>query len=308
MTNKKYTKQEKEELDTFLLDEFYQNIYNELTNKKSEYFKLIDPLIFIRLFNKQTILIDETKNRPLFNARNLQKVYLDEKQFHYLYKCLLVYFEHEEGSDRQLDVFCLEIWKLQQNLEMDFMLEEYVMHEDGSRPLRFDEILEYTKTLSTDEEKIKYLIIEKTKYEQSSEWIKKRSGLAVGEQCELEINKLKRIAELEANKDVSIVNTDKSNAQLKKHHDLTLDRAVLAISYLLDELSVKCKLSKKKEFMDFITPYSPNTIKTKLENLHDKQERNFIEYEKDLEVISKYFENLGLAKIVEKIKKDLEIN
>ncbi len=106
--------------------------------------------------------------------------------------------------------------------------------------------------------------------------------------------------------EIAAENKIEENNVIKKHKDITLDRAVLAMSYLLDELNVKCPLSKKKEFIAFLTPFSPNTIKTKLENLHEKQDKNFVEYEKDLDVISKYFENLGLVKIVEQIKKDLE--
>ena len=104
----------------------------------------------------------------------------------------------------------------------------------------------------------------------------------------------------------SLDDSDKKEI-LKKHKELTLDRAVLTISYLLDELDVKCPLSKKKEFIAFITPYSPNTIKEKLENLHEKADIKPDKYEEDLQIIIKYFENLGLTKIVDQIKRDLEI-
>ncbi len=305
MTKKKkeLTDAELDALDSFLQYEFNYDIYQELTDKDDDYFELFEPLEFFRILYEQTAFIEENKNKPLSVARSLKKLSLSDNQFYYLYRILLLHFSDDKEKDEQINVCYREIYKLQYNLDV---YEDDVDEEKHETALaekidKFQELLKYLETLSNSKDKIAYLVKEKTKAAQNKSGLSLSWGneLSFSEKCQLEIEKLKELTILEeSQKD--------SKDGIKKHKDITLDRAVLALSYLLDELNVKCPLSKKKEFIDFITPYSPNTIKTKLENLHEKQEKNFVEYEKDLQVISRYFENLGLLKIVEQIKADLE--
>ncbi len=307
MAEKEYTDEEIEELDRFLQFEFYYEIYQELTNKDSEDFELFEPLECCRVILLAIEQIEDNKTKPLTISRRLKKelnlLYgekpLTDEQRYFLYEYILNYFEDVRREDKQIEICCSEILKLQRNLDV-YEDDENVINDTKPTPYNFKEVLKHLDTLLTYKEKITYLLQQKTDYEQNRMLLDDAWGRTpFHEQCQLEIDKLEKQAKLE-------VTESESKNNIKKHKELTLDRAVLAMSYLLDELKVKCPLSKKKEFIDFITPFSPNTIKTKLENLHDKQEKNFVEYEKDLETISKYFENLGLVKIVEQIKEDLE--
>ncbi|MCA1625458.1 MAG: hypothetical protein LC768_09810 [Acidobacteria bacterium] len=306
MVIKEYTDEEIEELDDFLQFEFYYEIYQELTNKDGKNFELFEPLECCRVISLAVKQIEESKAKPLTVSRHLKKelnlLYgekpLTDKQRYFLYEYILDYFVNVRREDKQIEICCSEILKLQQNLEV-YEDDEDVTNDPEQILFDFKEVLKHLETFSTYKEKITYLIQRKTDYEQNRMLLDDAWGTPFHEKCQLEIEKLEKLAMLEATQ-------IESKNSIKKHKDLTLDRAVLAMSYLLDELNVKCPLSKKKEFIAFLTPFSPNTIKTKLENLHEKQEKNFVEYEKDLETISKYFENLGLVKIVEQIKEDLE--
>ncbi len=306
MAKKEYSDEEVQELDGFLQFKFYYEIYQELTNKDSENFELFEPLECCRVILLAIEQIEENKAKPLTISRQLRKelnlLYgekpLTDEQRYFLYEYILNYFENVRREDKQIEICCSEILKLQKKL--DVYDNEDETDETKQRLYDFQEIIKHLNSLPTYKEKITYLLQQKTDYEQNRMLLDDAWGRTpFHEQCQLEIDKLEKQAKLE-------VTESESKNNLKKHKELTLDRAVLAMSYLLDELNVKCPLSKKKEFIDFITPYSLNTIKTKLENLHDKQDKNFVEYEKDLQIISKYFENLGLVNIVEQIKEDLE--
>ncbi len=287
--------EELEELESYLQNNFFYDIYEKFTSEyDSHRYSCFTPLNFFRLFSEQIAFIKENKSKPLFVARKLVSLPLDSNQFNCFYDSILDYFDEERNVDEKINVCCREIEKLHKKF---FTYVEII--DPPPNPFDFDETLKHLKTLPKNEEKIVYLIKIKTYFEQFHE---SESGMDYPNfvrNCNLEIEKLKELMNLEESQ-----NTSKDG--IKKHKDLTLDRAVLAMSYLLDELKVKCPLSKKKEFIDFITPFSPNTIKTKLENLHEKQDKNFVEYEKDLETINKHFENLGLVKIVKQIKEDLE--
>jgi len=304
MKEKEYSDKEIEVLDSFLQYEFYYEIYEKLTNKDSEYFGLFEPLEFCQAMLLTVQMIEANKTKPLTISKHLKSELtllngekpLTDEQRYFFYEYVLDFFVNVRREDEQIEICCSEILKLQENLDVYENKTETAKRKDA-----FETVKENLETLPTLKEKIASLIDEKTNYEQNRSGFEWTFGneKTFAEKCDLEINRLKEIWALEKEE------IDSKENQ-KKHKDLTLDRAVLAMSYLLDELNVRCPLSKKKEFIDFITPYSPNTIKTKLENLHEKQEKNFVEYEKDLQVISKYFESLGLLKIVKQIKDDLE--
>lgn len=304
MTEKEYTDEEIEELDSFLQFEFYYEIYSKLTEKDSEFFGLFEPLECCQVVSQAVDMIDENKTKPLTVSNHLKKelalLYgekpLTDEQRHFLYTYFLDYFVNVRIEDEQIEICCSEIVKLRKNLNVT---------EKKSKTLKVEYAFalarEELKALSSIKVKIAFLINKKSYCEQNASSLNWSSDevKTFAEKCDLEIKRLKDIQELQQENTIL-----KENSQ--KHKDLTLDRAVLAMSYLLDELNVKCPLSKKKEFIDFLTPYSPNTIKTKLENLHEKADLKPDKYEEDLQIISKYFENLGLTKIVEQIKRDLE--
>jgi hypothetical protein len=255
MAEKEYTDEEIIELDSFLQYEFNYDIYQELTDKDNDYFELFEPLEFLRLLYEQTTFIEENKTKPLFIARSLKRLSLSDNQFYYLYRVLLLNFSDDKEKDEQINVCCREIYKLQYNLDVyedDEEKDETTLFEKKDK---FQELLKYLETLPNSKDKIAYLVKEKTKAEQNQSGLNFSWGneLSFSEKCNLEIEKLKELMNLEESQ-------NDSKDGIKKHKDITLDRAVLAMSYLLDELKVKCQLSKKKEFIDFITPFSPNTI------------------------------------------------
>lgn len=304
MEEKEYSDEEIEELDSFLQFEFYYEIYSKLTNQDSENFGLLEPLECCQVVLQAVEMIEENKTKPLTVSNHLKKeltlLYgekpLTDEQRYFLYTYMLDYFVNVRREDEQIEICCSEILKLRKNLKVPEKKTDTLKHEYA-----FALVKVHLKTLPTIKEKIAYLINKKAYYEQNASGLDWSIGevKTFAEKCDLEIKRLKEIQALKQEETVS-----KENPQ--KHKDLTLDRAVLAMSYLLDELNVKCPLSKKKEFIDFLTPYSPNTIKTKLENLHEKADLKPDKYEEDLRIISKYFENLGLTKIVEQIKRDLD--
>lgn len=160
----------------------------------------------------------------------------------------------------------------------------------------------HLKTIPTYKEKIAYLIKEKTRYEQNQSGLDRNtnSEKSFAEKCDLEIKKLTELRSLEQKEIVS-------KESLKKHKDLTLDRATLFLNYLFTFARANCHNTKKAEVISFLTGYSKNTIGDKLSSLHSKADENYLSYKKDMEVISQYFESLGLPEIVEMINRDLHI-
>ena len=121
------------------------------------------------------------------------------------------------------------------------------------------------------------------------------------EKCNLEIENLKQQKHLKAKPERI------GNEEIKKHEEARLDRVVLAMNYLLNcaGVSEKCQKSKKINFIDFVTPFSRSTIKTQLDNLHEKADKDGVKYEEDMKIIREYFQHLGLTKITEQIDRDL---
>ncbi len=119
-------------------------------------------------------------------------------------------------------------------------------------------------------------------------------------ECKIEIKRLEQLSELE-------VKLEQGTDDIKKHKDLTLDRATLLLNYLFTFAKANCHNTKKSEVISFLTGYSENTVGDKLSALYSKADENFVAYEKDMKIIRKYFEKLGLSKIVELIDRDLEI-
>jgi sulfite reductase alpha subunit-like flavoprotein len=82
--------------------------------------------------------------------------------------------------------------------------------------------------------------------------------------------------------------------------------ACLALNYLLTYKQASCPKKEIAKFISFLTSYSENTVVQKLSTLHKKGDENYIAYEKDMKVVRKYFEKLGLIEVVKMIDNDLE--
>lgn len=92
----------------------------------------------------------------------------------------------------------------------------------------------------------------------------------------------------------------------RKHKDLTLDRATIFFSYLFTYLKSNTHNTAKADTISFLTGYSKNTVVQKLSNLHKKEGKNFLAYEKDLVIVRKHFNDLGLSEVVKMIDRDLK--
>lgn len=291
---KELTDEEIEELDGYLQYEFNHDVYEELTDKDDDYFGLFEPLEFFRLFYDQVAFIEEHKAKPLFVSRNLQKLNLSDEQLYIICEKLINYFDDEKGSDEALNVCCREISKIKNKLNVFDDEDE----SEETDPYDFDAVLEHLKSLPTYGEKIAYLVKQKYEYDQKfggSSW----SNPSFTRSCRLEIEKLEKLAKLQSA-------SQPKATEAGKHQDLTLDRATLFMNYLLAFSKANCHNTKKAEVISFLTGYSKNTIGDKLSALHSKADDNFVAYEKDMKIVRKYFESLGLSEIVKMIDRDLK--
>ncbi len=298
MKGQEYTDAEIDELDSFLQFEFNHDIYEQLSGDDWEDFKgLFEPLEFFKLLYSQIEFIEENKARPLFVTRNLKKLTLTDKQLWYFLFKLQRYFDDDTDSDEPLKICCNEILKIQDKLEVFEDPEE----EAEPNPYDFGKILEHLESLTTFQEKISFLIEKRVVYQQNRNLNFEWGGPTFAEKCNLEIEKLEKLARL----------TPKPKGEPPepgKHRDARLERVVLTLNYLLDGAGVSetCQKSKRINFIDFVSPYSRNTIKPQLDKLHEKASENPFEYKEDMKMIRGYFEALGLNEIVKQIDRDLE--
>lgn len=308
-------------LDDYLDNEFSYDIYDELTDKDGENFELFEPLEFFRVFYLSVEEIEQGKAKPLAVSKVLKNdlcLYGDQKltdeQRYFFYEKILDYYSNLRHEDKQIDICCREIMKLQENLDVYGEDEEI---ETPKRKDAFEEVLEHLETLPAYKEKITYLIKEKTEYDQKSglEW----TGIGektFGEKCQLEIDKLEKLMRLEA--------TPKQTTDgINKHKDLNQRTATLFVNYLLDFANEKKRenfgLKNKKSLadadkdriIDFLTPISGKQSKKfhkvfrdEIAKIAEKQE-NSKEFYDDMQIIRNYFEMLGLSEITNRIDADL---
>jgi hypothetical protein len=117
MSEKDYTDEEIEELDSYIKTEFNHDIYEELNDEDyPDYKNLFEPLEFFRLFYFQIKFIQSNKDKPLFVSRNLKKLEFSDEQLVYLYINLENYFDDETGEDEELNICCIEIAKLRKKI------------------------------------------------------------------------------------------------------------------------------------------------------------------------------------------------
>jgi len=307
MAKKKKKLTEIEVLDKFLRLEGYHEIYEELTDKDSRYFELFEPLGFFQVFSRTFKHIEKNKSKPLSISKFLQKELallhskkpLTDKQRYFFYDKLLWWFENIREEDKQLNICCREIEKLKDNLEVIWKEVKTPEREDV-----FAKDLKHLETLPSEKDRIAYLIQRRAEEQQSRQYWKLPGEKTLAEKYGLEIDKRKELMKLEESQAASI--TD-----VKKHKDLTLDRAVLLVDYIFKAAKVNCKNTQKAKVISFLTGYSENTIvqsfsrieKEKLE-IEDESEISDKFYN-DMKIVRDYVEKIGLAEAVKIIDKDL---
>lgn len=286
-----------DDLDVFLNDEFNHDIYEQLTGDDYKDFKgLFEPLEFFKLFYNTTGFIQKNKARPLFVASVLEKLSLSEEQLWYFLFKMNRFFDDSAKRDTSIKICCAEIQKIQDKLEAFENPEDDPVYEN---PYDFAKVLEHLATLNSYKEKLAYLHERRVEYQQNHAYDWDHPTFA--EKCYLEISKLENLRRLEPT-------SQRQKAELSKHSDARLERVVLALNYLLDAAGVSesCQKSKRINFIDFVSPYSRNTIKQQLDKLHEKASENPSEYKRDMAMIRGYFADLGLTEIVKQVDRDLE--
>lgn len=290
---------ELEELEIYLEDEDNNSIYQELT--KTDYAGLFDPLEFFRLLYSQLEFIEINVDKPLFLIQTLKDLNLDSKQKIVFFDYVLWSLNNTGNDDRNFRIFRRQFEKLIDELKKGNEKAE-ILKQDA----QFEEALNHLETLSNNREKISYLKQVKAEYEKIKTTWEDFSGLTIDKKCELEIERLKSLEVTQSINRKKNVELDEKLNDRKKDKDLTLDRAVLLFNYLLNYAKVNAHNTEKAEFISFLTGFSKNTIVQKLSRLHEKADLNFVSYEKDMEIVRRYFEKLHLSEITKAIDNDLE--
>lgn len=298
MKKKNLTNKELRELDKILKNKFNSFIYSDLTKKENV--GIFEPLVFFRLFRSQVAFVLENKKNPVLVSKTFDELDLTDLQKEFLFQYLIIRLEGftEEVEDADIRICCRQIEELQQELYLseDETTNNSVIETEDD----FQELLLHLETLPTNKTKIAYLINEKTKYEQNNtelDW-----GF-VGEKsftqkCQLEIDKLKKLVKLGESENYS-------ENDIKKHTDLTLDRAVLFMDYLFRDAKASSFNTKKAEAISFLTGFSEETLRQRLSTIYNEKNKKDKSYKKDIRIVRNLFDKLGLSEIVKSIDQDL---
>ncbi len=212
-------------------------------------------------------------------------------------------------EDELQKAFTLQMKAFSESLEKKYRGMNVFQIEASFHNSNFDfaAVKTFLEKLPDIVEKLKFLIELKAEFERSSKndlfGRKKYLRLDVlhfGEDCQIEIDKFEKLLDLEERR-------KEATEGIKKNRDLTLDRAALALNYLLTSAKANCHNTEKAKFISFLTGYSEKQIAQKLSKLHKKEDENHIAYQRDMKVISQYFAKLGLNEITNQIENDLNI-
>lgn len=308
-------------LDDYLDNEFSYDIYEELTDKDGENFELFEPLEFFRVFYLSVEEIEQNKAKPLLVSKLLKDdlcLYGDRKltdeQSYFFYEKIFDYYSNLRHDDKQIDICCREIMKLQENLDV------YGEDEEIEKPTRkdaFEEVLEHLETLPTIKEKLVCLYAKESEFKRKeTQWDNLFGKKTLAEECRFEIERLEKTMALEERQAAS-------EKGIEKHKDLNQRTATLFVSYLLDFANEKKRenfgLKNKKmlndadkdRIIDFLTPISGKQskklhkpFKVEIAKIANKAEISK-EFYDDMQTIRKYFEMLGLSEITNRIDADL---
>lgn len=289
------TSDEIEVLDGFLQYEFYHDAYEELIDEDGNYFELFEPLEFCQVFSQAVEMIEQNKARPLTVAAHLKNEItlvngekpLNDKQRYFFYKKILTWFSDLRRTDKQIDICCREISKLQESL--DVYAEDEALETSEQRDA-FKELLEHLETLPDYKAKIAYLIQQKTEYEQNTSgpnlnWNNEKT---FGEKCQLEIDKLEKLRQLEVD-------------GIKKHKDLTIDRAILLMKHLAPRLT-GCDQNKVAKMIAFLTGFDFEATRQGYSKIKNKFINTPKAYNDDVKIVCKYLDLIGLTDEAKKLK------
>lgn len=296
MKKKKLNDEELRELDNYLLDEFNETIYSELT--KTDYVGYFEPLDFFRLFYSQIAFIEKNKTKPSLIIETLKELDLSDEQKEILLDYLETYFSGKRNEDTDIRICCRQIKELKEDLSFDE--DEAENNSINESKDKFQELLEHLETIPSYKEKIAFLIKQKTKYEQNkSGWeVNLLDGLSFSEKCDLEIKKLKELKSLEETQQQTF-------REVAKHKDLTIDRVIFLLNRLIPSFS-DCEATKKAEFINFLTGFDYETTRQRFSSIHRKDADKPQAFKKDMEIVCKYLDLLGLKKLTSQIRNDLE--
>lgn len=292
-------------LDDYLGNKFTYGIYDELTDKDGENFELFEPLEFFRVFYLSVEEIEQGKAKPLAVSKVLKNdlcLYGDQKltdeQRYFFYEKIFDYYSNLRYEDEQIDICCREIMKLQENLNV-YSNEEI---ETPKRKDAFEEILEHSETLPSNKEKIAFLLKEKTKDAQNhtvnkfADAFQQVKGKTIAEKCQLEIDKLEKLMRLEENQ-------NNSKDGIKKHKDLTIDRAILLMKSLAPRLT-GCDQNKVADVVAFLTSFESESIRINFSEIKNKFANKPEAYNKDVKIVCEFLNLIGLTNEAEKLKRD----
>jgi hypothetical protein len=103
-----------------------------------------------------------------------------------------------------------------------------------------------------------------------------------------------------------IIPTDKKSIKELKHKDLTVDRAVLFFEYLFNFANSDCSKADKARVISFFTNFDDEKLRQQLSGINKKAYSNFVNFEKDMNIVFGLFELLGLPEVAGLITHDLK--
>ncbi len=332
----KLTKEEADDLKAFLQDktlgDFYKSIFEELTIDDAETSDYqpdphsIKPLEIFRLLDEKKELVKNYKDDPFLVvshlAKNIQcRHKLQHKYFLYslvdLLKFLQIYDSDEFINCRNYMESLLE------SINISLVLERGVVEIEKWVSPNFIITEFFLEKLPDTQSKIRHLkeiLIECEFFHLEIESCgdksvegeyEKQTREKFMEKCKIHIKRYEKLLELEnegLEKTVTLEEGQiESKDNIKKHKDLTLDRAALFFNYLFSYAKADCHNTKKAEVISFLTGFSNNTIRQKLSNLYSKDnDKSLSAYKEDMRIVRKYFEELGLSEIVDLIDRELK--
>lgn len=108
----------------------------------------------------------------------------------------------------------------------------------------------------------------------------------------------------EAKPEISL--TNKKSIKELKHKDLTVDRAVLFFEYLFNFANSDCSKAGKARIISFFTNFDDEKLRQQLSGINKKAYSNFVNFEKDMNIVLGLFEMLGLDEVTGIIMNDLK--
>lgn len=194
-------KKQKQEIESYLEDEFNIEIYEDLTN--SEQWKgLFDPLEFLNLLYSEFEFFETNVNNYLGITNHFGKLtFKKEKRYYFLWafnELLDKHFPSNKTENMEGVRFKSLVYLSDLKMKIENELFPKEDNEVSENKFHFDKVKKHLETLHDTKAKIKYLIEIKTDYQQKIDW-EFTTGKPFDEKCELEIKKLEELFKLEAN-------------------------------------------------------------------------------------------------------------